>query len=135
MWGKEVAESWHVGVNMVSDQDIDGLLQLCFLHFTMLTIHLLYVCHWCAPASAADWFNKSRAMSCHVIVIMHVKGPYLSVARVEHCVLLAGFCLSPYNLHVPNRDVYMIQTNPHNFKRALWKNRYTEQVTLIKDVQ
>ena len=35
----------------------------------------------------------------------------LAVCRKSrHCVLLAGFCLSLYSLHVLNRDVNMIQT-------------------------
>ena len=47
----------------------------------------------------------------HVYVIMHVKDPSLSVIRVGHHVLLAGFCLSLYGLHALNRDVNVIQTN------------------------
>ena len=54
---------------------------------------------------------------CHyVCVIMHIKDPYLSVVRVGHCVPLAGFCLSLYDLHALNRDVNMIQTNKQNKK-------------------
>ena len=57
---------------------------------------------------AAACFNKGRAMCCHFYVITHVKDPQLSVVRVGHCVLLAGFCLSMYSLHVLNGDVNMI---------------------------
>ena len=48
-------------------------------------------------------------MCAHVYVIMHVKDPKLSVLRVGQVVLLAGFCLSLYSLHVLNRDVNMMQ--------------------------
>ena len=34
----------------------------------------------------------------------------LAICRVGHCVPLAGFCLSLYDLHALNRDVDMIQT-------------------------
>ena len=78
---------------------------------TMLTIHILTMSHQLAPASAADCFNKDRAMCYHVYVIMHVKDPLLSVVRVGHCVPLADLCLSLHSLHVLNRDVNMIQTN------------------------
>ena len=44
---------------------------------------------------------------------MHVKDRQLFTVRVEHCVPLAGFCLSIYDLHALNRDVNMIQTNKH----------------------
>ena len=46
-----------------------------------------------------------------VYVIMRVKGPYLSVVRVEHCTSLPVFYLSLHGLHVLDRDVNMIQTN------------------------
>ena len=49
-------------------------------------------------------------MCYYVCVIMHVKDPYLSVVRVGHCVPLAVFFLSLYDLHALNRDVNMIQT-------------------------
>ena len=35
----------------------------------------------------------------------------LSVVRVGHCVPVAGFCLSLYNLHMPNREVTLIKSN------------------------
>ena len=77
---------------------------------TVLKIHILTASHQLAPASAANWFHKGRAMCYHVLVIMHVKDPQLSVIRVGHRVPLAGFCLSLCSLHVLNRDVNMIQT-------------------------
>ena len=49
-----------------------------------------------------------------------------------HCVPLAGFCLSLYDLHALNRDVNMIQTKMntrratlklHTFKN--WKSSFT----------
>ena len=47
--------------------------------FTVLTVHLLTASHRLAPASAADWFNKGRAMCYHVYVIVHEIIPnYLS---------------------------------------------------------
>ena len=84
----------------------------------------LPACHQLAPASAADWFNKGRAMCSHVCVIMHVKDPELFVVRVGRCVSLAGRCLSLYSLHMLYRDVNMIQTKAsqlHSFftKRAM----------------
>ena len=60
--------------------------------------------------SATDWFIKGSAMCNYVYVIMHVKDPQLSVTGVEHCVLVAGFCLSLYNLHMLNKDINMIQS-------------------------
>ena len=42
---------------------------------TMLTINSLFEYQYLAQASAADWFNKGRAMCYHVYVIMHVKDP------------------------------------------------------------
>ena len=54
------------------------------------SISILLTC----PTSAANWFNKGRAMSYHVYVIIHVKDPDLSVVRVGHCAPLAGLCLS-----------------------------------------
>ena len=42
---------------------------------TMLTIHVLTVCHQLAPASAINCFNKGHAMYYHVHVIMHVEDP------------------------------------------------------------
>ena len=40
---------------------------------------------------------------------MHVKERSLSVVRVEHRVLFAGFCLSLYSLNVLNRDINIKQ--------------------------
>ena len=55
---------------------------------------------------------QKRSSMCHYIcVIMHVKDTQLSVVTVGHCVPLAGFCLSLYDLHALNRDVSMIETN------------------------
>ena len=52
-------------------------------------------------------FNKLLAahLCYHVYMILHVKDPYLSVVRVEHCVLWTGFCVSLYRLHVLKWDV------------------------------
>ena len=54
--------------------------------------------------------KKRPSMCYHVCIIMHVKDPWLSVVRVGHCVPLAGFCLSLYDLHALNRDANMIQS-------------------------
>ena len=55
--------------------------------------------------------HKRPSMCYQVCVVMHLKDPWLSVVRVGHHVPSAGFCLSLYSLHVPNRVVNMIQTN------------------------
>ena len=66
-------------------------------------------CYQLVPTSADDLFNKGGP--CVIMsVIMHVEDSQLSVVRVGHCVLLVGFCLSLYILHVLNRDINMIQT-------------------------
>ena len=75
---------------------------------TMLTIHLLIACHQLAPARADDNYH---AMCYHVYVILHVKDPQLSFARVQHCVPLPGFCLALYSLHVLNRDVSIVKAD------------------------
>ena len=54
--------------------------------------------------------NKGRAICKHVYEMMNVKDPQLSVARVGHCVSLAGFCLYLHSLHVLNGDVKMMQS-------------------------
>ena len=41
---------------------------------------------------------------------------FLAICRKSSCVLLAGYCLSRYGLHVLNRDVNMIQTNKQTNK-------------------
>ena len=53
------------------------MVRVTFVPFalTMLTIHSLFECQQLAPASAADWSNKGRAMCYHIYVIMHVKIP------------------------------------------------------------
>ena len=76
--------------------------------------NMLLTCH----TSAADWFDKGRAMCNHVYVIMHVIDPSLPIVRVGHRVPLVGFCLSLYGLHVLNRDVNMIQTNKQTNKQT-----------------
>ena len=47
-------------------------------------------------------------MCYHIYVIMHVKDLQLSVVRVGHHLLVAGFCLSLYDQHVLYGDVSMI---------------------------
>ena len=64
------------------------------------SISMLSTCR----ARAADWFNKGLAM-CR-------KPSYL--VRAGHRVLLAGFSLSLYSLHVLKRDVNLIQTKNTN---------------------
>ena len=53
------------------------------------------------------------------IFIMHVKDPKISVVKIGHCDLLAGFCMSLYSLHVLNWDVNMIQTTIFQFMTLL----------------
>ena len=62
--------------------------------------------------------QQRPSMCYHLYVIMIVKDSQFSVVRVGHCVLLAGFCLSLYDLHVLNRDVNMIQTNKQKIKKT-----------------
>ena len=44
---------------------------------------------------------------------MVITNVQLSVVRVGHCVPLAGFCLSLYDLHALNRDVYQRPCSAH----------------------
>ena len=53
--------------------------------------------------------KKRRSMCHYVCEMIHVKDPQLSVVRVGHRVPLAGFCLSPYGLHMLDRDVNIFQ--------------------------
>ena len=62
----------------------------------------------CPASTTCNWFIKVSAMLFHVLVIMHVKDPQLSIVRIGHCVKVAVLCLSPYSLHVLNRDVDII---------------------------
>ena len=64
--------------------------------------------------------SKCHAMYYFVHAIMHVKDPQLSVMRVWNCVLLAGFCLSLYSLHMLKRDVDKIQMNNNKFVQIKW---------------
>ena len=58
-----------------------------------LTIHTLSVYH--QLIQPVPLIRVTKALPCVIMsVIMHVKDPYLSVVRVEHCVLVAYFCLS-----------------------------------------
>ena len=68
---------------------------------------------------------------------MHVKDPQLSVVRVGHRFLLAGFCLSLYGLRVLNREVNMIQTNKQTKTKRLSlkkKKKKEELSTLVRCV-
>ena len=78
-----------------------GLSPVCLLVSDMLEICL---------ANAANCCNKDCTMCCHVYVVMHVKDSDLSVIRVGQIVLLTGFCLPLYSIHMLNKDVNMLQT-------------------------
>ena len=61
--------------------------------------------------------GTTKAVTCYYVhVIMQIKDPELSVVqvRVGHRVLLAGFCLPLFNLHLLNRDINNFQTNQTN---------------------
>ena len=81
-----------------------------------LTVHLLSSGHQLTPTSATDWFTKG----CVILSCLCANACKRSLAiccKSRHGVLLAGFCLSQYSLHVLNRDINMI----------LYKNFFVKQ--------
>ena len=62
------------------------------------------------------------------------KRPLAICRKSRHRVLLAGFCLSLYGLHVLNRDINMIQTNKKVIivKRVFFFTRVCETPTCLQ---
>ena len=70
-----MAHGWHIHISMVANREINGLHQLWYVHFDDVDNSLLSACRRIAPAIAANWSIKGRAMYYFVCMLMHVKHP------------------------------------------------------------
>ena len=97
-------------------------IQKCRVSPTFALLEMkLYLSLLLAPASAADWFIKGCAM-CYHVCNNACKRYLVSVIRVGHSALVAGFFLCLYSPHVLKKNGHVIQTNKTKTTNGIYVN-------------
>ena len=113
-------------------------LKYSYMHIyisTQLSSYVIFIhswsCHLLAPTSTTDWFTKGHVMYYHVCDNACKRS--LTICHKSRA-LLAGFCLSLYSLHVPNRDFNVIQFRHHTLLYTQVLVSFNPSLKLFQDV-